>query len=119
MSSRLCGTPLAYRSVGAGQTFQNVTASRVAGTSYQNTSGRTIQVFVGFTANGNAVSDDVTATLQTSPDNVTFTTVALARHMEGGTGRTSQDWVGAPIPPNYYYRCNFSESAEDYWVELT
>lgn len=43
----LCGNFLDQRGIGAGQTWQNVTASRAAGTTYTNTTGRPIMICVG------------------------------------------------------------------------
>lgn len=55
--------------LGVGQTWQNVTASRAAGTSYQNTTGKPIVV---------AIRGDTNSThyLQVSTDNATWVTVA-------------------------------------------
>jgi hypothetical protein len=49
----LCGNFLAQRSIGDGQTWQDMTASRALGTTYTNTTGRTICVSV-YGATGNS-----------------------------------------------------------------
>ena len=77
--------------IGDGQTWQTVT--RTYNTSYQNTTGKPI-VFhlVGY------VNDQMT--IQTSPDNSTWTTVSQAL----GGGGTDNTFISAIIPDNFYYK---------------
>jgi hypothetical protein len=92
--------------IGVGQTWQTVT--RVAGTAYQNTTGRPIQVVMNFDG------DFMNATFQVSQDNSTWLTV----YTDGGDGGPA----GGPsiiIPNGYYYRATVSGGATiAAWVEL-
>ena len=93
-----------------GQTWQDVSGSRNEGTSYQNTTGKPIQLAV--TIEGSANSSSV-AWLQVSVNNSTWLTVCI--------GVTSSiEATGFPIiPPNWYYRAptdgNYSV---EQWMEL-
>lgn len=92
--------------IGVNQTWQSVT--RVAGTSYQNTTGRPIQVVMNFDG------DFMNASFQVSQDNSTWLTV----YTDGGDGGPA----GGPsiiVPNNYYYRATTSGGATiAAWVEL-
>lgn len=55
------GTFLIDRAIGSGQTLQDVTASRPTGTTFTNTTGRSIEVLLHVNANGN--TDVLTITL--------------------------------------------------------
>lgn len=87
--------------IGMGQTWQDVTGSRTAGTTYQNTTGKPIQVLITFSQQ---------KYLQVSSNNVTWVNISLS---QGGGAVPS----GAVIPNNYYYR---SEAAAGVliWSEL-
>ena len=97
---------LAPEGIGVNQTWQSVT--RGAGTSYQNTTGRPIQVVMNFDG------DFMNASFQVSQDNSTWLTV----YTDGGDGGPA----GGPsiiIPDNYYYRATTSGGATIVaWVEL-
>ena len=99
-------TALAPEGIGVNQTWQSVT--RGAGTSYQNTTGRPIQVVMNFDG------DFMNASFQVSQDNSTWLTV----YTDGGDGGPA----GGPsiiIPDNYYYRATTSGGATIAgWVEL-
>ena len=99
-------TALAPEGIGVNQTWQSVT--RGAGTSYQNTTGRPIQVVMNFDG------DFMNASFQVSQDNSTWLTV----YTDGGDGGPA----GGPsiiIPDNYYYRATTSGGATiAAWVEL-
>lgn len=73
--------------VGWGQTWQTVT--RTAGVSYQNTTGKPIQIAVKTGGSSSAV--------QVSVDNVTWITVDSNDAADYGHSSVI-------IPPNYYYR---------------
>jgi hypothetical protein len=92
--------------IGVGQTWQTV--SRSAGVSYQNTTGRPIQVVMNFDG------DFQSGSFEVSTDNVNWITVFT----DGGDGGPA----GGPsiiIPNNYYYRANVSGGAViRAWVEL-
>lgn len=90
--------------LGWGQTWQDVRASRVVGTSYQNTTGKPIQVII--THFGNY------GTIQVSSNNSTWIDVGYL----GGSGAYS---AGASfvVPNNYYYRQSGGTLAS-VWAEL-
>lgn len=91
---------LAPASVGVGQTWQVVTGSRSSGTSYQNTTGKPIQVAITGSTGSNV-------TFAISTDNVTFTTIA----------RFDNDYgIFMVVPNNLYYK--FTGSGITYWSEL-
>lgn len=87
--------------VGVSQTWTDVSASRAAGTAYQNTTSRPIQVSV-------SLSQNASYTFQVSSDDATYITL--------GTGDG-----GAPIhfdvviPVNHYYKVT---GGFETWVEL-
>lgn len=86
--------------IGQGQTWQNVKASRVAGTTYTNTTGRTIVVQVGWLASTAAVS---------------YVDGLVNGEMGGGTNVRAQTTFIVPAGSTY----NFGTPATvDYWVEL-
>lgn len=88
--------------IGDGQTWQNVTGSRTIGTSYQNTTGKPIEVAIRFGTGGNAP-------FEVSSNNSTW--VEIGR---GLASSTQQSY--AIIPNNYYYRVTgFAVSS---WSEL-
>lgn len=84
--------------IGVGQTWQDVKASRLANTSYQNTTGRPIQVSVYIDGSG--------YNFQVSEDNSTWLTVMNFLYY----GRCY-----AIIPPNYYYKLNGTAGI---WLEF-
>jgi hypothetical protein len=92
------------QSIGEGQTWQDVASSRVAGTSYQNTTGRAIQVIIsGFSSVARAV--------QVSSDDSTFITI-------GQTGGSSDgEGVSFIVPNSWYYKIE-SPHTTSFWVEL-
>ena len=95
---------IASQLLGVGQTWQNISASRLANTSYQNTTGRTIGVSV--------VGNDAT-NFQVSVDNSTW--ISLSEH-DADTDLGSQGGTHI-IPPGYYYRMSGNYLA-DTWMEL-
>ena len=88
-------------SVGVGQTWQDVSASRTANTSYQNTTGNPIQWLV---------SGSSGAAAQVSSNGSTW--VSLVSLGAPGAFRTG---VSPIIPNNYYYRTTGSFET---WLEL-
>ena len=91
--------------IGDGQTWQDMSGSRAYGTSYQNTTGRSIMV-------ASAGRDN--QSFQVSTDNTTWVTV--------GNSDTDQDLGGQPggfiIPNQHYYRWTGSGSLIGVWAEL-
>jgi hypothetical protein len=80
--------------VGVGQTWQDLTASRSFGTSYQNTEGRPIAVAV-------LAQSTNTITMQVSDDNATWINVGSA----GGFGNIGDTKTAVSIiPDDWYYR---------------
>ncbi len=93
---------LAPQGFGASQTWQDVTASRVVGTSYQNTTGKPIEVVIG------AGSGSGTRSPQVSIDNASWITiVALGEFAKGSF----------VVPGGNYYRVSGSGSIST-WTEL-
>jgi hypothetical protein len=92
-------------SIGVGQTWQDVSASRVSNVSYQNTTGKPIGV---------SVQGDDNSQFQVSSDNTTWIVLALhdADQDSGNQGGTHI------IPDNWYYRISGSYSSSRPWVEL-
>lgn len=82
--------------LGVSQTWQDVSGSRVFGTSYQNTTGKPISVSV----EGNASS-----TFQVSTDNVNWLTI-------GGVGPSTYI-----VPDDHYYR-QTGTGSPTLWAEL-
>ncbi len=89
--------------LGDGQTWQNVSGSRVGGTSYQNTTGRPIQVAI------RASESSGVRLYQVSVDNSTFVTL--------GTFQASSETAFFIVPNNWYYRINGSCTVS-VWAEL-
>jgi hypothetical protein len=96
-------------SLGWGQTWQDVltTPGRAHSTSYQNTTGRPIQVAVSADASDNS------RPFQVSSDNSTW--VSVGRFAEGTGLRESN--IFAVIPVGWYYRINGAASITQ-WAEL-
>lgn len=90
---------------GQGQTLQDMSASRVSGTSYRNTTGKTI--FVGIEKRGGG------GDLQYSTDNTTWVSVA---GWPSASGSYEEYYAGLPIPHNTYYR--ISSGGYEKWTEL-
>ena len=94
--------------IGVGQTAQDVSGSRVNGTTYQNTTGKPIKVFIRIS---NTAAQGV---LEVSDDNVTFVTLPFTS-VDSGSGNHDGTitWI---VPNGHYYKQtggNFSN-----WVEL-
>lgn len=86
--------------VGVSQTWQDMSGSRTAGTAYQNTTGKAIQVTVQLGAGSTY--------FEVSSDGVTY--LILANGVSGQTLSAS-----AVIPDDYYYKVTGSYTR---WVEL-
>lgn len=96
-------TSLAPETLGQGQTWQDVKASRSSNTVYQNTTGRAIQVSVS-TTNG------AFGSLQVS------NTGAGSWVQVGDLPSTGAGTACVIVPDDYYYRC--THSAIVHWSEL-
>jgi hypothetical protein len=97
-------TALPNNSIGTGQTWQDVSGSRVAGTSYQNTTGKPIQVAVSGDGNGSV------RYMQVSTDNSTWINVGVFNSVYDGSTQTI-------VPNNIYYRAG-SGVTISVWAEL-
>lgn len=90
--------------IGVGQTWVDLLASRVHTTSYQNTTGRPIEVAVKFQGTG------ASRAFQVSTDNVNWVAII-------GTGSGIDGEFAAVIPPGHYYRINGASTVWS-WAEL-
>jgi hypothetical protein len=88
--------------LGNGQTWQDVSGSRVNGTSYQNTTGRSIMVSLG-----NSLNSDV----QVSTDGSTW--IQVGREVAGQT--YPNQFI---VPNNHYYRTSSAGGTRFWWSEL-
>lgn len=98
---------VATQVTGVGQTWQDVSASRAVSTSYQNTTGRPIQVCIG-SAGGSGQA------LQVSSDNSTWITLMS---FASGPGNLERQATAFTVPDDWYYRCNGGGTPFS-WVEL-
>ena len=99
----------APQGLGQGQTWQNVTGSRVQGTVYQNTTGKPIEVAVSMYM---VTNSDESWSLDVSADNATW--IVAGKHWldhvtSGVTGSGGQ--VCAVVPNNHFYRFTNSKPA--------
>lgn len=93
--------------IGVGQTWQDVTGSRAASTSYQNTTGRPIEVAI-VAVSTQAAGRDV----EISDDDATWIRVGYCTGSAGGQAPTS-----FIVPDNWYYRINGAVASLT-WAEL-
>lgn len=94
--------------VGVGQTWQDLTASRAASTSYQNLTGRPISVAIVAISSATSARD-----VQVSSDNATWINVGVAPG--SGASRVPSSFV---VPDAWYYRVNGAVNANMTWAEL-
>jgi hypothetical protein len=95
--------------IGIGQTWQDVSGSRSTGTSYQNTTGKPIQVAVSARTSG-------VQYFQVSSNNSTWINVA---YFPKGAGDDTQSNAQVIVPNNYYYRIpSANVGSIDFWAEL-
>jgi hypothetical protein len=92
------------RDVGHSQTWQTVTGSRTHSTSYQNTTGRPITVYIRAQAS-------TSRAVQASADNVNWVEVGVA--ISGDVSSTT-----FIVPPNHFYRISGATTSIDSWTEL-
>jgi len=92
-------TPDAISPIGDSQSWANV--SRTSGVSYQNTTGRSVQICAVLSGYAGPSPDFIpqSTTLQVSTNGSTW--VALAQTLAGASSRVS---VSAVMPNNHYYR---------------
>lgn len=99
---------IAAQVLGVGQTWQNLIASRVDNTSYQNTTGKAIMV--------NVSQDDLSGTNRmyayVSTNNSTWILVETSMSSSASRGN-----VGFVVPSGHYYRVDTSTPIMS-WAEL-
>lgn len=108
LSSNGSGAAPTWKTVsyfGVGQTWQDVSASRVGGTSYQNTTGKPIQVSLS------AISTSAQRAIQVSSNNSTWIEVATI-------GTASLGSASFIVPNGWYYRASGTFSTLYSWAEL-
>lgn len=93
-----------YSQVGAGQTWQDKASSRAINTSYQNDSGKEIQVIIN-------MSNAASSTFQVSTNSSTWVAIDWQSNEPDGSYQ-------AIIPKDYYYKVVTSGGAIHYWSEL-
>lgn len=103
----------AAKSLGYGQTWQDVAASRAEDTNYQNTTGQPIQVSIW----GQNTSGNVTFSFEASTDGVSWVVI---RGGTTGSADNASVSFNAVIPNNHYYRLNttFGTFTKLEWAEL-
>lgn len=90
--------------IGVGQTWTDVKASRAVNTSYQNTTGKPIQVAID-------MSSASQSTFQVSTDNSTWTVIWLQASEPDGAFQLI-------VPNNHYYKVVTTSATISYWAEL-
>lgn len=98
----------AMQSLGYSQSMQNVLGSRAKGTTYYNTTGRPIALFIGLNTPGTSV-------------NTVLSVNGLNVQEHGGSGTSIRSSMFAIVPPGASYNLfeqAGSSSTLDYWVEL-
>jgi hypothetical protein len=89
--------------LGVGQTWQDVTASRSPGTTYTNTTGRSIQLMILVADSG---SDGITFTING---------ITLSR---GNLPNQGADYISLIIPSGSTYRLVVGSNSITKWLEL-
>lgn len=107
-------TNISAEGIGTNQTWQNLTSSRAANTSYTNTTGKPIQIIVQPNFTG-SFSDNGTY-IEVSTDGSTWVTVFIFKVSDGNYATSSASII---IPPNNYYRMVSNRTSPILrWVEL-
>lgn len=91
--------------IGAGQTWQNVTLSRSAGTGYQNATGKPIMVCIQFNA---GIADPI----QVSTNGSSWVTIF------NGSSADAALPYSFIVPAGHYYRINGTVASLESWAEL-
>jgi len=99
--------PVRTEILGISQTWQNVIGSRAVSTSYQNTTGKPIQVYID--ANSTVASG---RPVEVSTDNATWVQVSQTNGSAGGF--VASAFI---VSNNHYYRVNGAASLKN-WAEL-
>ena len=94
----------AVAALGVGQSWQDLTATRRTGTSYQNTTAKPIMVSITDNLGGNP-------DIQVSADGSTWVTIGLV-------GANSEHSFSFIVPPGHYYRVNTTVFQVSIWSEL-
>jgi hypothetical protein len=84
-----------------------LTTPPVNGTSYQNVSGKNVYILELFTLTVTALGDTAQVQMFISPDNVTFTQVALTQLIAGAVPvENLKNWIACTVPIGWFYRFN-------------
>lgn len=94
--------------LGEGQTWKNVKSSRSFGTSYRNTTGRTITVIVSVSGANNQRRAEVSST---------GTNWVIAAYLDGSSG--IEDSATIIVPDGWFYRVTGGAGSMSTWVELS
>jgi len=92
-----------YGFLGVGQTWQDMTASRVRDTTYTNDTGKPIMVYITLTGGSDVI-------MKINVDGISFGA------MHSGVSQNAN--VSAIIPPNSSYKAVVGSSSIQQWVEL-
>ena len=106
------GAQATTRMLGVGQQWQNVSASRTGSTSYQNTTGRPIEIVIRA-----ASTVSSTRRVEASANNSTWVQVGTLP----GSGQTPVQPTSVVIPDGWYYRVNGTfdyPGSDSFWAEL-
>lgn len=98
------------KALGVGQTWQDVSGSRTFSTSYQNTTGRPIEVSINCRTSNTDFRE-----IQVSPDNATWVQVGLSGRLISGASYPQN--VEFTVPDGWYYRIDGSVTSV-FWAEL-
>lgn len=108
MTARRTAEAIAAQSqdIGVGQTWQNVLASRAVDTTYQNTTGRTISVYINLRANASGRQ------VQVSIDGLAWLPLHNWAGLDTSTG------CSFAVPAGWYYRTVGTVAGLNQWMEL-
>ena len=103
--------------IGVGQTWQDVTGSRVFGTTYTNTTGRAIAVSIAVGATGSATTANE---VRLDADGVTIANQQNAPFASGGTTKTTIGSLFSVIPAGSTYSLHIKAGSPNIysWSEL-
>ena len=115
----MCSSDLSATSIGVGQTWQDVLASRAITTEYQNTTGKPIMVNVSFVC-------PYTSRLQLHVSTTSGSGFVIVADSDGGDYYSPSAYtenyntISAIIPPNNYYKVIAPDSnvTLKVWAEL-
>ena len=101
----LGGHPVTFQSLGVGQTWQNMTASRLHNTTYTNSSGKPIMVFVTFEGTYARIA-------------ITVGGVLISTNIGSFPNTTTNNSVTFLVPNGMTYKVELWNLASYSWMEL-